>query len=105
MFANNSAASRPSGHLAFDASVEHRDDAADHFQMADLFDRDVEQKVFASGIQLGQTLGKVSHCSGQFAVGSAELFEDEIRELWIGSADPYGIHETLVVHEHGSGVP
>ncbi len=88
------------GQLALGALVEHDDDMADHFQMAQLFGCDVEQEVFAAGIVLGQGLGKVAACRRQFTLGPAELFQHQVGETGIGFTDAHGVLQSLIVSKH-----
>ncbi|CEE80472.1 hypothetical protein XAC2852_790195 [Xanthomonas citri pv. citri] len=89
------------GEHCFGPLVEHGDDRADDFEMADLFGGDVEQQILAARVVLAQCLGEVAHCSGKFALRSAELFQHQRRQIRIGLGDADGVHQTLVVHEHG----
>jgi hypothetical protein len=55
--------------MAFRAAVEHGDDGADDLQVADLFGGNVHQQVLAARIAFTESLGEVTHCSRQFALG------------------------------------
>jgi hypothetical protein len=43
--------------------------------VAELFGRDVEQHILAARIILSETLREITHGRSQFAIGTAELFE------------------------------
>ena len=88
------------GELGLDALVEHGDDRADDFEMAQLLGGDVEQHVLAAGIVLAEALGEIAHGGGELAVGAAELLEQQRRQRGIGLADAHRVLQALVVHEH-----
>ena len=56
------------GELGLGALGEHRDDRADHFEVAEFLGRDVEQHVLAARILLGQGLREVAHRRRELAL-------------------------------------
>ena len=59
----------------------HAYEIADNFEMAKLFGSDVDEKVAASEVvDAAPALDGVLHGSGEFAVGSAELFKKHVAE-------------------------
>jgi hypothetical protein len=68
--------------------------------VAEFLGRDVEQQVFPAWIVFGETLGEVSHRSGELAIRPAELLQNERGEHRIRLGDADGILKPLVVHKH-----
>ena len=86
--------------LRLGALVEHRDDRADHLEVAQLLGGDVHQHVLAARIVVAQPLREIAHRRRELAVGAAKLFEDQGAEHRIRLGYPDGILQALVVHEH-----
>ncbi len=91
---------RAFGHLRLGALVQHGDDRADDFEMAQFLGGDVEQQILAARVGFAQPLREIAHGGGELAVGPAELFQQEGGEHGIGLGDPHGVLQALVVHEH-----
>jgi hypothetical protein len=84
----------------------HADEGANDFEMAEFFGADVEEEIAAGEVvDTVPTLDGVLHGGGEFSVGTAELFEEEVAEFDIGSTDVDGVHEffNVVVHRGTSG--
>ncbi|MNT61362.1 hypothetical protein D3C72_1990040 [compost metagenome] len=89
------------GQPALGALVEHDDDIADHFQVAQFFRGDIEQHVLAARIVLGQGLREVAAGGRQFALRAAELFQHQVGQPGIGLLHPDRVLQSLVVCKHG----
>jgi hypothetical protein len=78
------------GQASLRAAIEHRDQRADDFEVAQFLGRDVEQHVLASGILFADRLREVTHRGGQLALGTAELFEQQSsgRQSHVATAVP-----------------
>ena len=88
------------GQLALGALVEHGDDVADHFQVAQLFGCDVEQHVLAAWIVFRHGLGEVAHGGRQLALGTTELLEHEVRQSRVGPGDTDCVLQAFVMCKH-----
>ena len=88
------------GHLRLDALAQHRDDTADHLQMAEFLGGDVEQHVLPIRIVFPYSLREIPHCGRKLAVRTAELLQHEGGQSGIGFRDTHRVHQSLVVNEH-----
>src|SRR6201992_2147623 len=79
----------------------HTSEAADHFQMAQFLGADVHQQVLAVRILAVQSLNRILHRGGKFAVRSAELLEQHIAETNIRLVHADREHQLLDVVIHG----
>ena len=80
----------------------HAGERANHLQVAELFRPNIHQQVFAIRIFTIETLYGVLHGGGEFAVGSAELFQKHIAEPGVRRSDIDGVHELFDVVIHGN---
>jgi hypothetical protein len=86
--------------FAFGALVEHRDDGADHFKVAEFLGGDVHEQVLAARIVFSQRLGEIPAGCGEFALRSAKLLEHQVGEAGVGLTDSHRVLQSLVVSEH-----
>ena len=80
--------------------IEHANQRADNFKVAQLLGSNVHQHIFTTRIVIAQTLSKIAACGGQLTLRAAELFQKEVRQSRIWLRDPYGILKLLNVSEH-----
>src|SRR5690606_29841595 len=73
--------------------------------MAQILGGDVVEHVLAPGVVVAQGLGEVAHGRGQLALRAAELLEHQRGQVRVGTGDAYGVHQALVVDEHGGNSP
>ena len=71
---------------AFGPFIEHANQRADNFKVAQLFGGYVHQHIFTARIVIAQALSKIPACGGQFALGPAELFRRRFASPGFGSA-------------------
>jgi len=83
--------------------VQHRDDAADHFQVAQFFGGDIEQQVLAACVVFGDCLREVTHCSGKFTLRTPELFQHQIGKTRVRRSHADGVLQAFVMYEHING--
>src|SRR5690606_41502234 len=69
-------------------------------EAADLVAGDVVQHVLPARVVLGNGLGVIAHGSGEFALRTTELLEQQVGGGGVGGGDADGVLQSLVVGEH-----
>ena len=73
---------------------------ADDLEVAEFLGADVHQKIFSRGIVAVDALHGILHRGGEFAVRTAELFQQHVAKARIRLVDANRVHEFLDVMVH-----